>query len=143
MNKISKHLRLKENHQTMVKFNKLIDFAFNLGISVSYEPHCVIISDKDRDPKLPSLLLQDAEGDDYSVSSFPPDMDFKIIYDNPEYLANYDKIQEEQRRAAEEERKAYLKKKDAEQKVALALLAKQKENAERMLLLELKQKYES
>lgn len=142
MEKIHKFLRLKDTHPTMVKLNRLIDLASELGISISYSDNMVVVSDKDRDPKLPHLFLQDLDSSDYPPSDFPPIFDFKIIYDNPEYLENCDKIQKEECRKADEARKVWQEKVAAEQREAIALLAKQKENEERLLLTQLKEKYE-
>lgn len=85
----SRYLRLKDNHPTMVKLNKLIDLANELGISLTFTRFACSIQDKDC--KIPNLRLKDIENDHMSsdrqqIDCFPYEMEFVIIGDNPDYI---------------------------------------------------------
>lgn len=137
---IPQKLRLKDNHPTSIKVQKLYDFCEELGISIRFDDGVVIIRDRDRDVNLPSVLLQDLEFG--RVYSFPPTFEYKLIYNNPEYLAQREiENQEDLARYIESER---LKKEKelAEKKAEEARRAAELEAKERKLLEELKVKYE-
>lgn len=137
-NNIPKLLRLRSHHPTMEKFNKLCEYAEDLGISVEWRGQDVIIHDNQRGKDLPPIFLENIE-EGHWFSSFPPNTEYKLVYDNPEYLVQKEKEQQEyleQKRIAEE--KARVAKEQAEQ-----LRLKQIEESERFLLASLKAKYES
>lgn len=141
MNKIPKILKLKNNHPTMIKFNKLCDFAEELGLSLDLGGNFIILEDRDRDDNLPMLELHDLEND--TCPSIPPTMEFKIIYDNPEYL-EYEKKQSEimDKERLEKNRLEKLKQ-DEELRIRKEKEAKQIEDNERKQLAILKAKYEN
>lgn len=124
MNSIARRLRLKENHPTAIKLNQLFELADKLGISLEFSNSTrVLVSDSDRDENLPPLWLEDIEESDYD-GSFPPTTEYKLVYDNPAYLAFKEKeleehlkanrLKEEQAKAEEKKRLAKLK--EAEEK---------------------------
>ncbi len=79
----TQYLVLKENHPTMVKFNKLYDLAEELGIKISFSIGICIIQDRG----IPHLFeVRDVE-DYHGITSFPHGMETKIVYENPEYVA--------------------------------------------------------
>ena len=123
--KISKRLFLKDTHPTMVKINKLYDLAEELGISFHFESGCCLVLDNDRDSNLPDLLLEDIE-ENHHVNSFPVVTEFKVVYDNPAYLAEqkrqYDarKIEGAARRAKLKEEEEIILKEQQRQKVEQA-----------------------
>lgn len=139
--KIPERLKLKDKSSTMIKVMKLYDLAEELGIAIEFFGHAVVVSDRDRDSKLPYLYMEDIEEGHY-IDQFPPSTEFKLVYDNPEYL--------KQRRL---ENVAYQaernKKEEAAKTLKLAEEAKEKEERrlanierEKKLLAELKAKYE-
>jgi hypothetical protein len=134
-------LRLKDTHPTAIKIAKLVDLAMELKISISFYGHRVIIDDEDRDPNLPHLMMEDIEPDNL-IQEFPPTTEYKLVYDNPVYLAerrkeheDYIALQSEKNKEAKA--KAAADKKAYEDKIALA-----KETQERETLAKLKAKYE-
>jgi hypothetical protein len=124
----------------MIKVNKLYDLATELGISISWLGHCTIIEDNERDRSLPNIRLEDIESND-QVGEWPPATEFKLVYDNPAYLAEqkreYDERCKQQAKAAELRKK---EQKEAEAKCKAKEL-KEKEEAERKLYLKLKAQY--
>lgn len=140
MSTIARRLILKDNHPTMVKFNKLSDLAAELGISVSFCGHRTIVEDNERDNSLPTLYMEDIETND-SMGEFPPAIEFKLVYDNPAYLKQQKEECDNYRRTQEE---AAAKKKKADElaeEERKERAAKEKEKAEKKLLAELKAKY--
>jgi hypothetical protein len=141
MAKIPQYLRLKDNHPTMIKLMKLYDLADELKIQLSFHGQTMIVEDGDRDPNLPHLRLEDLESGD-APGEWPPGCEFKVIYENPAYLEEQAKEQEEYRKKRAEEEKARAealarKRKEEEEK-----RAKEIEESERFLLAKLKAKYE-
>lgn len=138
--KLSKRLVLKDTHPTAVKISKLMELADELGISISFLHQRVLIKDKDRDESLPPLFLEDIE-EGHWFESFPFETEYKLVYVNPEYIAEQKKEQEEyaQRRAEE----IRLAKEHAEESARLEAeeRAKALEARERRMLAELKEKY--
>lgn len=97
-------LRLKDNHPVMVKLMKLYDFAEQLGLSISFSHNGAIV--EDRDWHGPMLKMYDIEdGANSGVDEWPPATEFKVIYENPAWLA------EEKRKAKE-----YLEQQEAEER---------------------------
>lgn len=146
---ISRYLKLKDNHPTMIKLMKLWALADELGITISFGS-CVVLEDRDRDPALPHLLIEDVEDSGNPPKEFPFATEFKVTYDNPAHLAQQKKELEDKRSAEEAERKAKeetaklrAEAKKLEDQEKQKQLAKEKEKRERILLTELKSKYES
>lgn len=139
--KISRYLRCNDNHPTMIKYRQLADLADELGISLYFESGVCIVRDRDRDSRSPDLYLQDIE--DQYVFSFPYDLDYKMIYDNPIYLEDQKKKHEEYVKKKEEE----ILKKKAEEILRKEIEERKRlekcEASERTLLANLKKKYES
>jgi hypothetical protein len=137
----SQWLRLKDNHPTMVKISKLYDLAEELGISFSFCSGTCVVEDRERDSKLPMLRMEDIEGDSYHVSEFPPATEFKVIYENPAYLAEQAAERAERDRVEAEKAKVRSEaaKKAAEARVRQE--AEAKEARERAELARLKKRY--
>lgn len=138
--KISQYLKLKDNHPTMVKLAKLAEVAEDLGISISFGHYQAHVHDRDRDESLPPLVMEELDGGE-AIGEWPPIFEYKVIYDNPAYLAQqkaereeYDRKRKEEEDKRESERKA---KEDAEK----ARRAKAEEQRERAELARLKAKY--
>ena len=139
----AKRLRLKDNHPTAIKLIKLFDLADELGIRLSYQSQGGIrVEDKDRDSSLPPLYLEDIE-DDHWFEEFPPSTEYKLVYENPDFLkqqalANlaYSAKIEEKKRIEKEVAEAKIKA-DREKRI------QEQEAQERQQLAELKMKYES
>jgi hypothetical protein len=138
--KVSPLLKLKESHPTMVKLFKLYDLAEKLGIHISFGGHRTIVQDNDRDEKLPPLFLEDIDSGE-AVQEWPPVFEFKVIYDNPAFLAKEQEERKERNRLAEEQeakREAALK---AKQKADAEKRAREEERKDRAELARLKAKY--
>jgi len=139
---IPQYLRLKDNHPTMVKFNKLCELAEELGISIEWHGQDVIIEDAERDKDLPPIFLKDIEQDHW-FDSFPPNTEFKMIYNNPEFLKRQElEHQKYLSEKAERERAALEQKRIAEEQARLRR-QRELEDSERAMLEALKAKYES
>jgi hypothetical protein len=117
----SRYLRLKDNHPIMQKLEKIFSLADELGISISFSAHGpATIHDKNRNLDLPSLNLQDLEDSNYPMEHFPPTLEYRVICENPEWLAQQEKIHaaeaaERKRKFLEEEaRKIEREKREAE-----------------------------
>jgi len=139
----AKRLRLKDNHPTAIKLIKLFDLADELGIRLSYQSQGGIrVEDKDRDSSLPPLYLEDIE-DDHWFEEFPPSTEYKLVYENPDFLKQqalenlaYSAKIEEKKRIEKEAAEAKIKA-DREKRI------QEQEAQERQQLAELKMKYES
>ena len=90
INKIAPRLRLKDNHPTAVKLAKLCELADDLGIGFSFYGQRVVVEDKFRDENLPPLYLEDIEEGQW-FTRFPFATEYKLVYDNPEYIAQQKK----------------------------------------------------
>jgi hypothetical protein len=145
--KIYPKLKLNDNHVTMKKFLKLTDLAEDLGISLEFLGDRICITDINRDPKLPPIYIEDIEGG--SIEEFPINMEYKMTYDNPEYLEQ-ERLKKEElsNQRKERERLEELKKTE---KLALQKKAelereekrlKDEEIKEKALLADLKAKWE-
>lgn len=73
-------IRLKDNHPTMVKLQKLFAYAEELGIGFTFGGQRIIVNDSERNSKLPTLYLEDIE-EGFTVDEMPPVTDFKVIYE--------------------------------------------------------------
>lgn len=139
--KINRQLRLTDKHPTMVKFMKVYDLMDELGLSISFHGHRTTVEDRDRDPNLPHLYLEDIESQDSPMNEFPPATEFCLIYDNPEYLAEQKRLLDE-RRKSEAQAKLIKDNLEKERKLAeQAEAAARKEREERAVLAKLKNKY--
>jgi hypothetical protein len=140
--KLSKRLVLKDTHPTAVKISKLMELADELGISISFLHQRVLIKDKDRDENLPPLFLEDIE-EGHWFESFPFETEYKLVYVNPEFLAQEKRDHEERIRIRDEQER--LDKEKAAQLIAekTAAAARALEARERRQLAELKEKYEN
>lgn len=97
-NKPVRYLRLKDNHPTLQKLDKIFALAEELGIRIDFSSHGPAqVYDNERDKSLPVLSLQDIESSDYPMDNFPPTLEFKVIYQNPAYLEAC-RIEEEERK---------------------------------------------
>jgi hypothetical protein len=137
---IAQYLRLKDNHPTMVKLNKLYDLAKDLGITISFNGHVTVVHDNDRDD-LPHLRLEDMDSND-SIKDWPPASEFMVIYENPAHIAERKQLFEQQmaeikRLVKEADERDAIKKQEQE----VEHLRKVEEQ-ERAKLVELKAKYE-
>lgn len=119
----SRYMRLRENHPTMVKLEKLFAFADELGISIAFNSNGPAhLYDKDFVDGEAPLIISDIDSPGASMDSFPCTLDFKITYENPAYLVylgeqERDRLAEiERRRLEAEKRVAELKARGAEKK---------------------------
>lgn len=140
--KIAHRLVLKDTHPTAIKIAKLCDLANELGISLSFYHQRVLVDDNDRDKNLPPLYLEDIE-ENHWVESFPFEMEYKLVYENPAYVAQQKQEQEERERAEYLALKISREKEEQKAKAEAEERAKALEARERRLLSELKDKYES
>jgi hypothetical protein len=121
----------------MVKLNKLSDLAEKLGIHLSFMPgYRTIVQDRERNANLPSLYLEEIDNGQ-PVDEFPPTFEYRIIFDNPEYLAAQQREQEEytKKRAQEELVKTAAEKAEKDRR------ARELEQRERAELARLRNKY--
>lgn len=140
--KIPYRLQLKDSHPTAVKLSKLMDLASELGIIISFLHQRVLIQDKDRDENLPPLYLEDIE-EGHWFDSFPIETEYKLVYVNPEYLANQKKEEAERIAKQEESRRLAEQREYEAAKKEMERRAKVIEDNERRQLAILKEKYES
>lgn len=140
----TQYLRLKENHPTMVKLNKLFELADELGISISY--HCsgpVVQDDEWEGEEINLRDIEDEGSRTYAITTFPPTTEWRAIVDNPKYIEEENKRREEyNKKIAEEKRIAEENKLAKEKKLEDARLERIK-ISELELLKNLKAKYES
>jgi hypothetical protein len=137
---ISQYLRLKDNHPTMVKLMKLYDCAEELGIHLSFHGGACTVYDRDRDPKLPFITIEDVDNHE-ALQEWPPATEFLCRYENPAALAQREKEYAEYLA----ERAAKQAKKEAEAKAARKLeeenALERQEALEKRELARLKTKY--
>jgi len=102
--KITKYVRLKENHPTMIKLNKVINLLDDLEMSFDLEPtdRNLFFSDGEKD-----FEIQDIE-DNHGIYTFPPTTEFVVLTLNPEYVKKQ-REKEEQRKKQREAHEAKLK----------------------------------
>jgi hypothetical protein len=141
MNKVARRLILKDDHPTMVKLNKLADLAEELGISISFYGQSTLINDRDREIGLPELLIEDIESNE-PVDVFPPNFEFKVIYDNPIWVEQKRLEYEEYCRTRNEKAAQAKAEKELAEKQAAERVAELQEMRERATLAALKSKYE-
>lgn len=70
--------RLTDNHEAMIAFNKLCEYADELGISVSFWGIRTVVRYNGK-----TYDLEDNENFDH-VTEFPPDLEFKMTYEKEE-----------------------------------------------------------
>lgn len=140
MKKITRRLQLNDNNSTMQKFMKMCDIAEELGINISFHQHAIIVTDKDRENSLPDLYLEDMVSN-HNMNEFPPLTEYRLVYDNPEYLAQKS-LEYNKRRMSES---VEIAEKAAKEKVKLTEEAAKRvanlEASERYVLAQLKAKY--
>jgi hypothetical protein len=134
--KIPEYMRLKDTHSTMVKLDKLAAFAEELGISLNFFQQATFIQDNGLPQDHPQLRLEDTDNGE-AISEWPPVFEYKVIFENPAYLADQ-KIKHEEyvKREAERERERLAKAKAEKEAHAL-----QVEKAERAELARLQKKF--
>lgn len=96
--------RLLDNHPTMVKLQKLFDLAMKLGITISFNGHDTIVEDIDGGISLPLMRLRGAESDS-PVDTVPYDLEYKVVFESSEYIAEQKRLEEEHRLACLEQKK--------------------------------------
>lgn len=138
--KLFQYLKLKDNHPTMAKLAKLYDLAEELGISISFGSHRTVVQDRDRDDKLPPLFLEELDGGE-TIQEWPPTFEYKVIYDNPAYLAQQKAEQDEREKARDAERVMREEKRKAQELAEKEARKRAEEQRERAELARLKAKY--
>lgn len=78
-----KKFRLKNNHPTMIKLEKLFNFATELGIGIEFGPGYTIVRDFDQDTNHAHFHLKEIDSND-ECSTCPPLFEYKVIYEDPE-----------------------------------------------------------
>jgi hypothetical protein len=136
---IPRQLRYKDNHPTMVKFDKICQLADELGIHLSFDGRSTTI--EDRDNKTPTyVFLEDIETDD-CVNDFPPSLEFKMVRENPEFRAEQERLAEDHRKERDAREKKEREAAFAAEKARAEKAAKELEAKERRQLAELRKKY--
>ncbi len=139
--KIYPKLRLRDNHPTMVKLTKLYNLAEELGITLNFmHARAVVVYDKERDPNLPDLLMEDLE-DGHTIENWPPTFEYKVIYDNPAYLAEEKRLNEERQKKQKEEQEKLEAARKAKEKAEQERKERELELKERTELARLQTKY--
>jgi hypothetical protein len=138
----ARRLVLKENHPTMIKLEKLWRLADELGLHIGFHGHRTSLEDNDRDPKLPMLFIEDIESDD-GPQDFPPATEFRVVYDNPDYLSLVEKENADRRTREEEEKRQKEELKRQREEAEARRMADELEKKERVQLARLKAKYEA
>lgn len=138
--KIARRLVLRENHTTAIKITKLCDLANELKISISFYNQRVIVEDEDRDKNLPTLYLEDIEEGQW-FEDFPFQSEYKLVYDNPEYLAQQKAEQEELDRERAEDFRIAKEQEEIRARTEAEEKAKALKARELRILAELKEKY--
>ena len=140
MSKIAQYLRLKDNHPTMIKLMKLYDCAEELGIRLSFHGIACTVEDRDRDPKLPFITIEDSDNRE-ALQEWPPATEFTCRYENPAFILERDlKWKEEQAKREEEKLNKAIKEK-AETEARAEQERLRVETLERQELARLKNKY--
>lgn len=138
--KISPYLKLRDNHPTMVKLQKLYELADELGIHISFHSHRTVVQDNDQKQDLPPMFLEELDSGE-SIQEWPPVFEYKVIYQNPAHIAQENAEREERdkiRKAEEAKREADRK---AKEKVEADARKRAEEQRERAELARLKAKY--
>lgn len=139
----AKRLVLKDNHPTMIRFNKLCQVADELGLRISFHGQAMVLEDLHRE-NLPPLMIEDIEEDHTHTwcADFPPGTEVKLVYDNPVYLEEKRKEQEERDRKYHEEQRLAQEKRLAAEEAERKRVERETEAQDRKLFAELKAKYE-
>ena len=134
--KISEYMRLKDTHPTMVKLDKLAAFAEELGISLNFFQQATFIQDNSLPQDHPQLRLEDTDNGE-AISEWPPVFEYKVIFENPVYLAKQKADHEEYvKKEAERERE-----RKAKVKAEKEAFEREAERAERAELARLQKKF--
>jgi hypothetical protein len=143
--KVYEWLRLKDNHPTMQKIEKLFAYMDELGLSLEVIPPGYVggpcsINDKER-PGI-TFVMSDLDNPNDAFNSFPPTFEYKVLYENPEWKTEREKQREESRKAFEAKRKEEEKQRRKEEAERVKQENKRIEDYERKVLADLKAKYE-
>ncbi len=133
-------IKISRITSTAEKLGKLCSLADELGISLSYG-HRVIVEDRDRDKNLPPLYMEDIEDDHNTTSEFPPCTEYKLVYDNPDYLAQQEREHQERLAKCKAKQEAAEAKKKAEAEAREVAEAKELVDKELAELGRLEKKY--
>jgi hypothetical protein len=68
---MSKRKPLLENHPTRIKFQKLEEFANELGIGLSFNEGASTLQVHDEDYPGTVIMVEDLEGPDHGIYDFP------------------------------------------------------------------------
>lgn len=139
---VPEKLRLKENHPSKIKFEKLCDLADELGISI-YSDSSLYFSDKDK-PDI-TFHIEDIESTSWEKScrEFPPTFEVHLTFHNPEYSALQNEIWAKKQEEKRQQEEALRLKREQEAIEMEKKRLKQIEAKERKLLQDLKAKYEN
>jgi hypothetical protein len=78
-------LRLTGDHEVMKKLEQIFDFMAHLGIKIEIDERVIVVSHKDTTYKM--LDLERPFSGDYSdIYCLPPQMEYKLVYENRETL---------------------------------------------------------
>ena len=139
----SRFLKLKGEHPTLLKIEKIFALMEELGISFDFSNCGMTLTDSKQD-KFSFFYIKDLESDDQVLDSLPLVFEYKVLADNPKYLEEQE-IDRNKRIAEAKQREeaaalalieAEKKKKIAklnERKAAIISLNKQVEDLEREL----------
>ena len=139
--KISEYMRLKDNHPTMVKLQKLYDLAEELKIQISFSQSLSVVNDRDLPEDHPMFRLEDLDSGE-AVEEWPPTFEYKIIYQNPAYITEETRLRKEREATAVAENKKKAEAQVARRKAEEEERKQETERKERAELARLKRKYE-
>lgn len=138
--KIARRLVLRENHPTAIKVAKLCDLANELGISISFLHQRVLVTDEERDKNLPPLYIEDIE-ENHWFEGLPFESEYKLVYENPEFIALQKFEQEETNRVRADTARILREREEEKAKAEAEEKAKALKVRELRILAELKEKY--
>ncbi len=140
-NKPSKYFRIKENHPLSIKLDKIMGLMEELGITISVHGQTLIIDDKDNPGT--QFTFVDVDDSDRGVYHFPPTLDYKVIYENPEWIKAWELELEENRKRLEKLRLEKEAAEAAEKERRRLEKIEQKKKADLTELARLKALYET
>ena len=123
----------------MIKINKLYELADELGIRILFEGYQVLIVDGESN--INSFRIEDVDNPRENLSSFPPNLEFRVVCDNPEYVKLKEQEYEAWIKRRNEERLAEEEKKKQEALEGERIRREKLEQRERAQYEELKKKY--
>ena len=116
----SRFLKLKDQHPSFLKLEKIFSLMDELNIGFTFNGNSINFVDTEQ-KRFDTFYIEDIE-ENHSVTSLPPSTEYKVLVDNPEYFEKQ-----------ELERKQYLENKAKEvegAKIKAAALEKQKKIAQ-------------